>query len=39
MSLTEHETTIMFAMKNKLDISLGVAIGSSTQISIFGRTG
>ncbi|XP_019431106.1 PREDICTED: vacuolar cation/proton exchanger 2-like [Lupinus angustifolius] len=25
----------MFAMKDKLDISLGVAIGSSTQISMF----
>ncbi|XP_022716650.1 vacuolar cation/proton exchanger 5-like isoform X2 [Durio zibethinus] len=32
----EHASAIMFAMKNKLDISLGVAIGSSTQISMFG---
>ncbi|XP_065861862.1 vacuolar cation/proton exchanger 5-like [Euphorbia lathyris] len=31
----EHASAIMFAMKNKLDISLGVAIGSSTQISMF----
>ncbi|XP_057431060.1 vacuolar cation/proton exchanger 5-like [Lotus japonicus] len=31
----EHASAIMFAMKDKLDISLGVAIGSSTQIAIF----
>ncbi|CAL4923045.1 unnamed protein product [Urochloa decumbens] len=31
----EHASAIMFAMKNKLDITLGVAIGSSTQISMF----
>ncbi|PKU74981.1 vacuolar cation/proton exchanger 2-like isoform X2 [Dendrobium catenatum] len=31
----EHASAIMFAMKDKLDISLGVAIGSSTQISMF----
>ncbi|KAK1578397.1 hypothetical protein Q3G72_029946 [Acer saccharum] len=31
----EHGSAIMFAMKNKLDITLGVAIGSSTQISMF----
>ncbi|XVE50942.1 hypothetical protein DITRI_Ditri01bG0203500 [Diplodiscus trichospermus] len=28
-------TSVMFAMKNKLDVSLGVAIGSSTQVSMF----
>ncbi|TYJ48933.1 hypothetical protein E1A91_A01G098800v1 [Gossypium mustelinum] len=28
-------TSVMFAMKDKLDVSLGVAIGSSTQISMF----
>ncbi|XP_052177320.1 vacuolar cation/proton exchanger 3-like isoform X2 [Diospyros lotus] len=32
----EHASAIMFAMKDKLDISLGVAIGSATQISMFG---
>ncbi|KAF5728500.1 vacuolar cation/proton exchanger 5-like isoform X4 [Tripterygium wilfordii] len=32
----EHASAIMFAMKDKLDLSLGVAIGSSTQISMFG---
>ncbi|PKA62544.1 Vacuolar cation/proton exchanger 2 [Apostasia shenzhenica] len=32
----EHASAIMFAIKDKLDISLGVAIGSSTQISMFG---
>ncbi|CAM6081809.1 unnamed protein product [Calypogeia fissa] len=31
----EHASSIMFAVKDKLDISLGVAIGSSTQISMF----
>jgi Ca2+:H+ antiporter len=30
----EHASAVMFAMKNKMDISLGVAIGSSTQISV-----
>ncbi|EOX93619.1 Vacuolar cation/proton exchanger 5 [Theobroma cacao] len=32
----EHAGAIMFAMKDKLDISLGVALGSSTQIAMFG---
>ncbi|KAF2605995.1 hypothetical protein F2Q68_00044507 [Brassica cretica] len=31
----EHAGAIMFAMKDKLDLSLGVAIGSSIQISLF----
>ncbi|KAK9077424.1 hypothetical protein SSX86_005761 [Deinandra increscens subsp. villosa] len=31
----EHASAIMFAVKDKLDISLGVAMGSSTQISMF----
>eukprot|EP00270_Netrium_digitus_P012382 TRINITY_DN4016_c0_g1_i1.p1 TRINITY_DN4016_c0_g1~~TRINITY_DN4016_c0_g1_i1.p1 ORF type:complete len:476 (-),score=139.71 TRINITY_DN4016_c0_g1_i1:78-1505(-) len=31
----EHASAVIFAMRNKLDISLGVAIGSSTQISMF----
>ncbi|KAK4802269.1 hypothetical protein SAY86_000472 [Trapa natans] len=31
----EHASAIMFAVKDKLDITLGVAIGSSTQISMF----
>ncbi|XP_022998783.1 vacuolar cation/proton exchanger 3-like [Cucurbita maxima] len=31
----EHASAIMFAMKDKLNITLGVAIGSSTQISMF----
>nr|XP_043609731.1 vacuolar cation/proton exchanger 1-like [Erigeron canadensis] len=31
----EHAGSIIFALKNKLDISLGVAIGSATQISTF----
>ncbi|XP_050160316.1 vacuolar cation/proton exchanger 2-like [Malus sylvestris] len=31
----EHASAIMFAMKDKLDITLGGAIGSSTQISMF----
>ncbi|KAK6157071.1 hypothetical protein DH2020_011319 [Rehmannia glutinosa] len=32
----EHAGAIMFAVKDKLDISLAVAIGSSTQIAMFG---
>ncbi|KAL5710283.1 Vacuolar cation/proton exchanger 3 [Ranunculus cassubicifolius] len=31
----EHAGAIIFAYKDKLDISLGVALGSATQISIF----
>jgi Ca2+:H+ antiporter len=31
----EHAGAIIFAFKNKLDISLGVALGSATQISLF----
>ncbi|KAF6153614.1 hypothetical protein GIB67_027481 [Kingdonia uniflora] len=31
----EHSGAIIFAFKNKLDISLGVALGSATQISMF----
>jgi Ca2+:H+ antiporter len=34
-NVAEHASAIMFAMKDKLDISLGVAIGSSTQIAMF----
>jgi len=30
----EHAGAVMFAMKGKLDLTLGVAIGSSTQISL-----
>uniref|UniRef100_A0A1D1ZL20 Vacuolar cation/proton exchanger n=1 Tax=Anthurium amnicola TaxID=1678845 RepID=A0A1D1ZL20_9ARAE len=33
---SEHASAIMFAMKDKLDLTLGIAIGSSTQISMFG---
>jgi len=31
----EHATAVSVAMKNKLDLSIGVAIGSSTQIALF----
>ncbi|ESR42609.1 vacuolar cation/proton exchanger 3 [Citrus sinensis] len=31
----EHAGAIIFAFKNKLDISLGVALGSATQIAVF----
>ncbi|KAM3382660.1 hypothetical protein P3S68_008235 [Capsicum galapagoense] len=31
----EHAGAVMFACKDKLDISLGVAIGSSTQTAMF----
>jgi Ca2+:H+ antiporter len=30
----EHAGAVMFAVKNKLDLSLGIAIGSSTQIAV-----
>jgi Ca2+:H+ antiporter len=33
----EHASAIIFAMKNRLDVSIGVAIGSSTQIALFGK--
>ncbi|XP_077222951.1 cation exchanger 4 [Tasmannia lanceolata] len=32
---SEHAGAIIFAFKNKLDITLGVALGSATQISMF----
>ncbi|CAK9139947.1 unnamed protein product [Ilex paraguariensis] len=32
---TEHAGAIVFAFKNKLDISLGVSLGSATQIAMF----
>lgn len=31
----EHATAVSCAIKNKLDLSIGVAIGSSTQIALF----
>eukprot|EP00126_Sphaerothecum_destruens_P008290 Sdes_comp20165_c0_seq1m13326 len=31
----EHVTAITVAMKNKMDLSIGVAVGSSTQIAMF----
>jgi len=31
----EHASAVIFAYKNKLDITLGVALGSATQIGIF----
>jgi len=31
----EHASAIVFAAKNRLDISLGVAVGSSIQIALF----
>jgi Ca2+:H+ antiporter len=31
----EHSTAIWMAMKNKMDLSLGIAIGSSLQIALF----
>ncbi len=31
----EHSTAILMAMKNRMDLSLGVAIGSSSQIALF----
>lgn len=31
----EHITAVIVAMKNKMDLALGVAVGSSTQIALF----
>ena len=31
----EHSTAIVMAMKNKMDLSMGIAIGSSLQIALF----
>jgi Ca2+:H+ antiporter len=31
----EHSTAVMVAMKNRMDLSLGIAIGSSIQIALF----
>jgi Ca2+:H+ antiporter len=31
----EHSTAVWMAVKNKLDLSLGIAIGSSLQIALF----
>jgi Ca2+:H+ antiporter len=31
----EHTTAVMVAMKNKMDLSLSIAVGSSLQISLF----
>ncbi len=31
----EHSTAVLFALRNKMDLSLGIAIGSSLQIALF----
>jgi len=31
----EHSSAVMAAMKNKMDLSIGIAIGSSVQIALF----
>lgn len=31
----EHGTAVLMAMRNKMDLSLGIAVGSSTQIALF----
>ncbi|MEP6717170.1 MAG: calcium/proton exchanger [Terriglobia bacterium] len=31
----EHSTAIMFALKNRMELSMGIAIGSSLQIALF----
>jgi Ca2+:H+ antiporter len=31
----EHAAAIIFAVKNKMELSLGIAVGSSTQIALF----
>lgn len=34
-NVTEHAAAVVFAVRNKVDISLGIALGSSTQIAMF----
>ena len=31
----EHAAAVIFAMKNKMELSIGVAVGSATQITLF----
>jgi Ca2+:H+ antiporter len=31
----EHSTAVMTAMKNKMDLSIGIAVGSSLQVALF----
>jgi Ca2+:H+ antiporter len=31
----EHSTAVLMAMKNKMDLALGIAVGSSMQIALF----
>ena len=31
----EHSTSVLVAMKNRMDLSLGIAIGSSIQVALF----
>src|SRR5262249_36073048 len=31
----EHSTAVLMAMRNRMDLSLGIAIGSSLQIALF----
>ena len=31
----EHSSAVMMAMKNKMDVAFGIAVGSSTQIALF----
>jgi Ca2+:H+ antiporter len=31
----EHSTAVLMALKNKMDLSMGIAIGSSLQIALF----
>jgi Ca2+:H+ antiporter len=31
----EHSTAVLVAMKNKMDLAMNIAIGSSTQIALF----
>lgn len=31
----EHSSAVLFAMKNRMDLALGIALGSSTQVALF----
>jgi len=34
-SAAEHSTAVLFAMRNRMEVSLSIAIGSSTQVALF----
>ena len=35
LSISQHISSVSIAMKDKMDLSMGIAVGSCTQISLF----